>query len=169
VSLAGQVNNFAQTDVAFAAGSGTLSRNLTAFTLDFGSVLQAPGLLTTRLSILNNIPGLEPGDLLDVDFLTNATAFGLTGFNSQQDIVPGGFFGVFISFDPSMPIGDYIGDILIQSFGHNASGFREPLPNITLTVQADIAPVPEPSTLLLVTLGTTLCLGTRLYRRLTTR
>ena len=173
VSLAGQVNNFAKTDVAFVAGSGTLSRNLTAFTLDFGSILQTTGLLTTRLSILNNIPGLEPGDLLDVDFLTNAPAFELTGFNSQQGIVAGGFFGVFISFDSSMPLGDYLGDILIHSFGHNASGFREPLPDITLTLHADIAadlaPVPEPSTLVLFTLGAALSLGTSLYRRVKSR
>jgi hypothetical protein len=173
VSLAGQVNNFAKTDVAFVAGSGTLSRNLTAFTLDFGSILQTQEVLTTRLSILNNIPGLEPGDLLDVDFLTNAPDFGLTGFTSQQDIVAGGSFGVFISFDSSMPVGDYVGDILIHSFGHNASGFREPLPDVTLTLHADIAsdlaPVPEPATLVLFALGTALSLGTRLYRRTTTR
>ena len=70
--------------------------------------------------------------------MTNAAAFGLAGFTAHADIVAGGFFDVFVSFDTSMPLGDYIGEIRIHSLGHNVGvELGEALPNITLTLHAE--------------------------------
>jgi len=174
LNLAAQVNNFAKTDVALTAGSGSLARNLTAFTLDFGSILQTSGVLTAKLAIQNNIPGFEPGDLLDVSFLLSSVdGFELTGFTAHQGIAPGDFFDVLVSFDSSMALGAHAGDVLIHSLGHNASGFAEALPDLTLALRAevvgDLAPIPEPGTLQLFVLGAAVLGALTRYRRIARR
>jgi hypothetical protein len=165
--LAGQVNNFAKLDLTKQGGAGDLSKSGATFLLDFGTLLPGSGVRTAFLGLSNAIPSGEPGDLLDVFFgfngadlvrILNAQDFLLTGFGPHTDILPGAeVTGPSIAFDPELGLGGFDGIITLNGHGHNASGFSEDLPPLTLELRAFVQPpgsaVPEPATLVLVLTG----------------
>jgi len=159
VTLTGQVNNFANPQLTKASGSGTFSGSGTTFTLAFGSINQNSGILEADLRLTNDIPGFEPGDLLDASLTSALGSFSLHLDPSQSmtNLGPGSFFDVFIDFDTSMALGPFNGMLTFDElFGHNPD-FRGALPDIPLGVSGTIlqpgATVAEPGTLLLLLSG----------------
>ena len=136
--------------------------------LDFGTLTQGTGLLTADLRFSNDIPASEPGDLLDISFAGGTPDFGLQGFTSHLNLTPGSFFDVFVTLDLSSPFGSLDDRLLVDSLGHNASGFSGLLPEITLELHGQIVhggQVPEPQTWELVAAGLAVCCLMKLRRR----
>ncbi|MFZ5493268.1 MAG: beta strand repeat-containing protein [Pseudomonadota bacterium] len=157
VSLAAQVNNFADANLRKAGGMGILSAVGDVFTFDFGTLVQGSGVRSATLDVFNDVFG--PSDLLDGQFSavdTDDFNFLAGFFDLFVDLGAGQAQGGFgISFDP-VTLGLVSDDVTLLSEGHNASGFRGALGPITLRFTANViaagggtGTVPAPGTALL--------------------
>ncbi len=153
ITLAGQVNNYANPVFVKTGGSGSLSRLGDVFTLDFGTLALGASTMSA-LAVLNDVFG--PADLLDGAFDTSgADDFVLSGFTSFTGLDAGDLFsGLLASFD-ALVAGGYTDTVGLRARGYNASGFEEFF-NVSLVLRADVgqpSTVPEPGSLALVALA----------------
>ncbi len=158
ISLAGQVNNYADPRFVQNAGAGTLSSVGMLYEFSFGSVTVGSGPLEAFLSLQNAASG--PADLLRGSFQFDFGAsqdFGLFGFESFSGLEAGqGLSGLRIAFDPSrLGLGDFDDTVQLLAMGYNSSGYEGGFSPILLRVNGRVTstPVPEPGTLLLMLLG----------------
>ena len=154
ITLAGQVNNYANPVFVKTGGSGDLSRAGNVFTLNFGALTLGTGLTASALAVLNDVFG--PADLLEGTFnLSGVDDFVLTGFTSFTGLGAGDLFrGLLASFDP-IATGGYTDTVGLRARGSNASGFEEFF-DLSLVLRADVVQantVPEPGSLALVAIA----------------
>jgi hypothetical protein len=164
VSLVAQVNNYARPVFEQVAGGFGLTQSGSTFTLDFGTVIQGT-LATASLGIRNAVTG--PADLLGgtFDLGPGTPAFQLSGFTSFADLLAGDLFaGLSVGLDTAtLGLFDY--SVVFHPYGTNASGFFGPLGDLTLALHANVAPIPEPATFLLLGTGLAGLAGWRWKRR----
>jgi hypothetical protein len=159
VTLAGQVNNYADPRFVQTGGPGALASSSLLYVFDFGVVRQGTGLLESLLALQNAAVG--PADLLrgsyEFDF-GDGQDFGLFGFDSFSGLAAGqAVSGLRIAFDTTMlGVGRYEDTLRLLGVGYNASGYEGAFSPITLRIRGVVraaTPAPEPSTLLLLALG----------------
>ena len=126
ISVQAQVLNFAIAAMAKASGAGTFSGGGTAYTLDFGNVLEGSASLDSILEVMNT--ALGPSDLLGGSFsVVGGSGFGLNGFNPFNGIAAGGTLSGFdVTFDP-FAAGSYSLTLDFSPYGYNSSGYNAPL------------------------------------------
>ena len=169
LNLVGTVNNYAKSAFTFDSGAGSFAQNGLSYTLNFGTLFEGSGLFETKLLASNDVLG--PADLLDGDFqFADSAEFGEIGFADFLDFAAGDSQHLLLTFDTSsVGVGSYSNTILLKGAGHNASGYRGAVQDITLVVQGTVVErssnVPEPGNLLLVLTG--LLLTASLSRRTT--
>ncbi|MCB1944016.1 MAG: choice-of-anchor D domain-containing protein, partial [Candidatus Accumulibacter sp.] len=167
VGLSGTVNNYASSIFTFGSGAGHFSGSGNSFELDFGTQLVGSGALTSTLFAGNGAIG--PADLLDGDFsFLDTIDFVQAGFGPFFNLGAGDLSSALLLAFNTSNVGDYIDTILLSGFGHNASGYRDAVADVTLTVRGRViqggGDVPEPGTLWLATLAL-LAIGRRAIRR----
>ena len=162
VGVMGQVNNFAQSDFIFGSGAGTFAQTGSTFVLDFGTLLQGSGILSSTLFAGNG--ALGPADLLDGMFqFLDSNDFGESGFNPLFNLGAQQFSGPLLLSFNTANLGNLSDTIQLHGVGHNASGYSAAVGDVTLIVRGNVIPrtsVPEPGSFALVALG----LLTLLYR-----
>ena len=168
VNVTGQVNFYADPVLVFQSGSATLIMNsATSFTLDFGVVQQNSGTYLGDFAVLNFLHNAIFQDALGGSWnISMVDSFQLSGFTSFSGIGPNGTVDPSVSFDSNMALGNYANTILLNPTSSNASGTSN-LGQIQLHLQAEIAPVPEPSTWLLLAGGSLGFLALQRSRRRT--
>ena len=167
VALTGTVNNYANAIFDKVNGAGTLSRVGNQFILDFGTVVQNSGPLSSILDVNNDVLG--PADLLNgslaiLDGDDFSSTLLLAGFSG---IAAGGSSGDALSFMfDSTSIGSFQDEASMSWFGNNASGFQDQSRLYTLLVRGNVIQqgntVPEPGTLALLLVA---AVGAALARR----
>ena len=133
------------------SGAGTLTGSGHNFVLDFGTLLLGSSGVSADLAVLNEVLG--SADLLDGSFGLTPDHFLLSGFDPFANISAGELFdGLLVSLADTSTAGLFSADVVLQAFGHNASGYSGSLGNFNLHIQAQIASstVPEPDTLALM-------------------
>ena len=158
ISLAGQVNNYADPRFIKDSGAGTLTSAALIYQFDFGTLSPGSGLLEGVLTLSNAAAG--PADLLrgsyEFDF-GSSQDFGLFGFQSFNGLAAGqGQSGLRIAFNTDgLGLGTYEDTIRLLSVGYNNSGYEGAFSPILLLVRGTVGakPVPEPGTLLLLMYG----------------
>jgi hypothetical protein len=156
VTLAAQVNNYANPEIVRLAGGAELSRSGDRFTLDFGKLLLGSGLRSVELGVANDVAG--PADLLEGSFVfLDDDAFSFDGFGPFAGLDAGDVFGgLLVQFDPTA-LGRFEDSLSLTAlFGSNASGFRGGIGDLSLVVRGvvfDRGTVPEPGSLLLLLAG----------------
>ncbi len=154
LSLTGTVNNFADPAFRKTGGAGAFSRNGDLFLLEFGTLILGGNEVQGLLEVGNAAIG--QADLLDGMFEGAGLPFILARFDPFADLGAGAFRPLGARFSPAA-VGDFLADILLHPTGHNASGFNEPLDDLTLRLHARVieqpSGVPAPSTLALVVAG----------------
>ena len=136
------VDNYAQ--AAFATSNGTLTGSSSNVTLDLGTIAANSGPLAVGFGVSNVAPG--PADLLSGSFtasgsgaFTPANLGPFSGLGAgQSDTAPS------LTLDTSQT-GVQTETIVLAPHGSNAAGYSEDLPGETLTVVANVAPLPPPS------------------------
>ncbi|MBK9571448.1 MAG: choice-of-anchor D domain-containing protein [Rhodoferax sp.] len=167
VALSGTVNNYANAIFDKVNGSGTLSRVGDQFILDFGTVFQNSGSLSSIIDVDNAVLG--PADLLDGslalldgnDFASTLLRAGFSG------VAAGGTSGDALSFlFDSTALGSFQDAVSLSWFGNNASGYQDQSRLYTLLVRGNVVQqgntVPEPGTLALLLIA---AVGAALARR----
>ena len=167
VSLSGTVNNYAKSIFTFGMGDGSFKADGNSFVLDFGTQLLGSGALKTTLYASNGANGLA--DLLDGDFnFLDGIDFAEDGFDPFIGLGAGELTGPLLLTFNTGKVGSYVDTILLSGFGHNASGYRDRVADVMLTVRGSViqdgGTVPEPGTLWLATLAL-LAMGRRAIRR----
>ena len=123
VALNGTVNNYANAIFEKVNGAGTLSRVGNQFILDFGTVVQNSGPLSSILDVTNDVLGLADllnGSLAILDGDDFSSTLLLAGFSG---IAAGGSSGDALSFMfNSTAIGSFQDEASLSWFGNNASG-----------------------------------------------
>jgi hypothetical protein len=158
ISLAGQVNNYADPRFIKDSGAGTLTSAALIYQFDFGTLSPGSGMLEGFLTLANVAAG--PADLLrgsyEFDF-GSSQDFGLFGFQSFNGLAAGqGQSGLRIAFNTDgLGLGTYEDTIRLLAVGYNASGYQGAFSPILLLVRGTVGakPVPEPGTLLLMVYG----------------
>ena len=160
VALNGQVNKYANADFHKLSGAGAITRSGNIFTLDFGTVFQNSGALSTHIDVQNLVGG-GPADLL-------SGSLNVTDGNDFTSLLLGAFGGVgadAFSADllsltlnsNALTLGLHSDDIELIWNGSNASGYNGPNSTYTLHVIGNIIArgnnVPEPGTILLMTIA----------------
>ena len=133
--------NPAQATIQETSGDGTLSRNGSNYTLDFGTVKLGANALTADLEVLNS--AIAPADALSGSFNIAANAAftngGFTAFSGveagQADPAP-----TTITFNTGSG-GTFTETITLMPASSNGNGTAS-LPNETLTVTGTVAPPP---------------------------
>jgi hypothetical protein len=156
ISLAAQVNNFANPIFGKSAGAGGFGGSGFVFDLDFGNVTQGSGLLSATLFVKNDITG--PADLLKGGFTFDfggLQSFGFAGFNPFLDIGAGqSVGGLVVTFDP-LALGAFDDLVFLNATGYNASGYSADFGQIGLHVRGTVVQggqqVPEPGSIVLLT------------------
>ena len=156
LSITGTVNNFAVSAYGKASGDGGFAGGGASFTLDFGTLLQGGAAVHASLFALNAaaVPADDlAGSFKVVDGLGN---FALAGFDPFSGLGPGDIFpGLLVDLDPTAP-GIFDERIDLMGIGSNASGFSEPVPDVFLTIRADVtssSPAPEPGSMAMLCSG----------------
>ncbi len=158
ISLSAQVNNYAKLGFLKSSGDGTLSGGGSAFTLDFGTLLQHSTSKLADLAFLNDNPLADQAftDLLSAMIAsTTGSGFTLGGTQSVSDLQGGDSQSGFdIGFDPTnLGHFDELLAFNVESINNN---FDQTIGQVTLTLEGDVVssvPVPEPGTLALVLSG----------------
>jgi hypothetical protein len=155
VDLMAQVNNYANADLGKTGGDGSFGGGGLEYFLDFGNVLLNSGPLVASLEVRNAVSG--PADLLDGLFnILGTQDFVYNAFNAFTNLAGGSALGgLTVSFDPT-GLGALSDDIVLVSAGHNGSGYRAGLDDITLRVRANVVSegsVPEPGSLALMAIA----------------
>jgi hypothetical protein len=151
VNVTGQVNFYADPILVFQSGTATLIMNsATSFTLDFGVVQQNSGTYLGDFAVMNFLHHAIFQDTLGGSWnISMVDSFQLSGFTSFSGIGPDGSVDPSVSFDSSMALGTYANTVILSATSSNASGTSS-LGQIQLTLQGQVAPVPEPGTWLLM-------------------
>jgi len=157
LTLQAQVNEYANPIFQKTAGTGVLSGGGFDFLLDFGTLTAggSGGMVSALLQLANDVSG--PADLLDGAYRFALNEFLKTGFGAFSDLGAGDAqSGLQISLE-TLNVGDFSDTIVLAAVGHNRSGYSAAFQDIRLTVQArveaDGSQVPEPGTLLLLTIA----------------
>ena len=155
VTLQAQVNNYANPNFLKTGGKGSLTGVGFSFVLDFGTLTEGSGVATAFLQLANDVTG--PADLLDGAYALALSDFLASGFVSFANLAAGASQGgLQISLD-TQTVGDFSDTIVLKALAHNGSGFSAAFDDIVLsvlaTVQAGGPQVPEPGTLLLLTIA----------------
>ncbi|TLD45126.1 MAG: hypothetical protein FAZ92_02600 [Accumulibacter sp.] len=158
--LKAQVNNIANAALAKFSGLGTLSVTGNDYTLDLGNVVLGTLGITGSLQLANAISG--PADFLSGAFDLSATGdadgFSFTGWNPFSGLAAGqSIGGLDYSFDATT-LGVLDDLIRLDALSQNGSG-----PDLgqqrTLRIVANVidqqggGPVPEPATMMLLTIA----------------
>ncbi|MQM29339.1 MAG: hypothetical protein CRU78_01825 [Candidatus Accumulibacter phosphatis] len=155
LTLQAQVNNYADPNFSKTSGTGLLSGGGFDFLLDFGTLTEGSGMVSALLQLANDVSG--PADLLDGAYSFALNEFLKTGFDAFSGLGAGDSqSGLRISLD-TRSIGNFSDTIVLAAVGHNGSGYSADFKDIRLTVQARVeaggSEVPEPGTLLLLTIA----------------
>ncbi|MEF8724116.1 MAG: choice-of-anchor D domain-containing protein [Candidatus Accumulibacter delftensis] len=155
LTLQAQVNNYADPNFSKTSGTGSLSGGGFDFLLDFGTLTEGSGMVSALLQLANDVSG--PADLLDGAYSFALNEFLKTGFDAFSGLGAGDSqSGLRISLD-TRSIGSFSDTIVLAAVGHNGSGYSADFKDIRLTVQARVeaggSEVPEPGTLLLLTIA----------------
>jgi hypothetical protein len=155
LTLQAQVNDYANPNFLKTSGTGLLSGGGFDFLLDFGTLTAGSGMVSALLQLANDVSG--PADLLDGAYRFALNEFLKTGFDGFSDLGAGDAqSGLRISLD-TLNVGHFSDTIVLAAVGHNASGFSAAFQDIRLTVQARVevggSQIPEPATLLLLTIA----------------
>jgi len=159
ITLAGQVNNYADPRFVQNSGAGALTSAGLLYEFSFGTVAPGSGPYEAFLSVQNAAAG--PADLLRGSFafdFGSSQDFGLSGFDAFSGLEAGqGFGGLRIAFDTSLlGLGAFEDTVQLLAVGYNGGGYEGAFSPITLRVRGSVASdatVPEPGTLLLMALG----------------
>lgn len=172
VTLTAQVNNFAVGGFGKTVGAGLFGGGGTAYTLDFGTVLQNSAVSSASLFAANTATG--PVDLLAGTFMViSGTGFGLTGFDPFTSLAAGAHFnGLGISFLDGV-LGGFSETVELLGTGSNASGYSGLVAPVFLTLNgtvfSGVTPVPEPGSLGLLATGIAMLFGAKRGRRAAAR
>ena len=149
VNLLATVNNVAAPALGKTSGAGNFSGSGTSYTLNFGTLLQGGGTISSLLSLANSASG--PADALAGSFVLTAlvgTPFSaLSGFGSFSGVAGGSSLagGLSVGFNTNT-LGTFSSSITLNPRSTNASQADLTLGAITLTLQGNVAAVPEPGT-----------------------
>ncbi|MCB1966371.1 MAG: choice-of-anchor D domain-containing protein, partial [Candidatus Accumulibacter sp.] len=155
LALQAQVNNYVDPTFLKTSGAGVLSGTGLNFMLDFGTLTQGSGMVSALLALANDASG--PADLLDGAYALAVSDFLKSGFVDFTDLAAGqSQGGLQISLE-TLNVGNFSDTIVLSALGHNASGFSAAFGDVTLTVQARVqaggGQIPEPGSLLLLTIA----------------
>jgi hypothetical protein len=144
VGFVGQVNAYAKISVQQISGSSSLVwTDSTDAVINFGTVQQGSSLVSAAIKVGNGASGVA--DALDVAFSGNAGAWNISGNTPLTGLNSGDFGTINLSFTPTVD-GTYLGNLLIDGTGSNASGYRgsvDPI-NVSFSVTT-VSAVPEPA------------------------
>jgi len=168
VALSAQVNKYANAEFGKVTGAGALTRNGSVFTLNFGTWVQGSGLLSAILDVDNLVNGGPADDLngsLNIvdgnDFFASLL---LASFSNVGADASSGDALSFLFDTNALALGSYQDSVALTWFGTNGSGYRDANDHFyTLQVIGTIvqqgANVPEPNSLLLLTVALLAGLG----------
>jgi len=138
VTVNGQVNQYAQPQITFNTGAGTLTGSGTSYTLNLGAVAQGSGILASALNILNNELSTYQDTLSGSTFSLSGSGFTLTGNSNFSGVLPGNSQGLGVSFDSSQSAASYVETMTFTPSSDNASS-STPLIPISLELDASIS------------------------------
>lgn len=112
VTLAGQVNNYANPTLVELSNTGDLTQDhATHYTLDLGVALVDRVASSVELGLLNDVA--SPADELGGTWTVDAPGFIVTGFDPTLGIAPGATLaGFFVDLDTSTA-GDFAGQLIL--------------------------------------------------------
>ncbi len=159
VTLSGQVNSYANAVFQLDSGSsGSLSVSGSRYTLDLGNITRGATNINSLLSLVNDVAGTGPSDLLEGSFsagtLADASLAGSSWSTSFSGLGAGGSIdGLGINFDTAS-LGAFNDTISFNGQGYYTGASYSPYgQSLTLTLQGDIvnpaaAPEMDPDTAL---------------------
>ena len=152
ITVSAQINEFANPEFVQVAGDGAFSQTGTdEFLLDFGILAQGAESPMAELGVLNDV--IAPADDLAGQFSTSGTAYLFNGFDPFADLPAGDTVtGLEIAFDTSA-LGTYSGQIVLDPRSENMSGFSGALGPVIVNITGQVAPIPEPSSVVLLLLA----------------
>ncbi len=170
VNLNAQVNKYANAVFEKLSGAGAITRSGNIFTLDFGTVFQNSGSLASHIDVRNLVGG-GPVDLLTgslnivdgndfADLLVASGVSALTG-GLDADVSSGDLLSLALNAN-TLGLGLHQDSITLTWRGSNTSGFSGTdlgvgdvtyTLNVIGTIIAQGTNVPEPGTLLLMTIA----------------
>ena len=160
------VNNLAASSLAKTGGAGGFIGGGTSYTLNFGTILEGSGIVSTGLS-LSNIAG-GPADALAGSFILTALAgtpfSAISGFSSFTGVAAGGSLagGMLVGFNTDT-LGAFSSSITFNPLSTNLSQADLTLAAVTLNLEGSVVAIPEPGTWALWLAG--LALMSQLVRR----
>ena len=166
VALNATVNNLAASSLAKTGGAGGFIGGGTSYTLNFGTILEGSGIVSTGLS-LSNIAG-GPADALAGSFILTALAgtpfSAISGFSSFTGVAAGGSLagGMLVGFNTDT-LGAFSSSITFNPLSTNLSQADLTLAAVTLNLEGSVVAIPEPGTWALWLAG--LALMSQLVRR----
>ena len=149
VGLLATVNNIAAPTLGKTSGVGSFSGSALNYTLNFGTLLEGGGTVSTLLSLANSASG--PADALAGSFalgaLTGTPFSALSGFGNFSGVAGGTSLagGLSLGFNTST-LGNFSSSITLNPRSTNGSQADLALGAITLTLQGNVAAIPEPGT-----------------------
>ncbi len=152
IQVVAQVNNFAAADILKLAGDGTFTMTgANAFTLNLGTVVMGEPSLQAELGVIND--AVAPADDLAGSFALAAPDFTLTGFNPFSGLAAGGTQGGLMVELDTDTIGMFSGQITLSPRSTNARPFSMDLAPITIQLQGEVVPIPEPASIVIALLA----------------
>ncbi|HEY8902136.1 MAG TPA: hypothetical protein VIM48_00425, partial [Chthoniobacterales bacterium] len=170
LTIQGVANYYADPGWAAGTGAATLTKlSATSYTLSFGTVDAASGVLAMNLDLSNQQLSAIYQDTLGGGFdLSGVSHFTLSGFSTFSGIASGSSLtGLSVDVNPAaLGNGVFSDTVTLHPSSTNTSS-TSPLSDIQLTLQVTV--VPEPCTTLLLLAGLGLCLGLPKLARTTCR